>query len=318
VKPLTKWWASLLAVLGAALAMALLPGAASAAPSGIWAPFDNCPLDDPRMQDPNAQSVICLSATTNGGWMQIGRTPIVSTDGAPVNVQFGIVMPEDASDPSEIVTVSQPDAIRATPVPVPGGLLGLAGEQAIERLLGSVPSVLRVHALVEQAGPIRNFDLLGALTGTPVFEMPVKIHLLNPILGDRCYIGSEADPIILRPQWGPTDPPPPNEPIEGSPGELGFDNAEGVPPEAGAGVIKQLGATMVDNTFSVPKARNCGPVIPLLNVGLLDAAINQRQTLPQQSGANTIVMEGNDSYLGGSGRTEDQTAYEILRSLIEG
>lgn len=316
MKPLRKWWASLLAVLGAAAMLALLPGAASAAPSGIWEPFDRCPLDDPRMKDPNNQSVICVSATTNGGWMQIGHTPKVSTVGAPVNVQFGLrLLGEDAS---ELETISQPDAVQATPVPVPGGLIGLAGEQAIKNLLGSVPSLLRVHALVEQAGPIRNFDLLGALSGTPVFEMPVKIHLLNPVLGDRCYIGSNADPIILRPQWGPTDPPPPNEPIEGFPGELGFDNDENAPPEAGASVIKQLGATMVDNTFSVPKARNCGPVIPLLNIGLLDAAINQKQTLPQQSGANTIVMEGNDSYLGGTGKTDTKSAHEILTELMGG
>jgi hypothetical protein len=68
----------------------------------------------------------------------------------------------------------------------------------------------------------------------------------------------------------------------------------------------------------VPKARNCGPVIPLLNVGLLDAAINQRQTLPQQSGANTIVMDQNDSYLGGAAGTEDKPAGQILKELIEG
>jgi len=316
VKPLATWRASLVAVLGAVAALALLPGTAGAAPSGIWAPFDNCPLDEPRMQDPNNFSVFCVSATSNGGYMQIGRTPIVSTEGSPVNVQFGFRLVGE--DGSELETISQPDAVRATPVPVPGGLLGLAGEQAIERLLGSVPSVLRVHALVEQAGPIRNFDLLGALTGTPVFELPVKIHLLNPVLGDRCYIGSEADPIILRPQWGPTDPPPPNEPIEGSPGELAFEEPEDLPPGVDAAVIKQLGATMVDNTFSVPKARNCGPVIPLLNVGLLDAAINQRQTLPQQSGANTIVMDQNDSYLGGAAGTEDKPAGQILKELIEG
>lgn len=30
--------------------------------------------------------------------------------------------------------------------------------------------------------------------------LPVKIHLRNPFLGPKCYIGTNANPIVLHPE----------------------------------------------------------------------------------------------------------------------
>jgi len=306
-----RWRAITLAVIGAALLLA--PAGASAQEAGPYDMFNRCPLDDPRMQAPDNDTVTCVNATTNGGSLQIGRTPIASTDGFPVNVQFGLREPADG----EVETISQPGAVQATPVPVPGGLVGVVGEANLKRLFGPaiVDAVNRVTATVEQAGEIANFDINGALTGTPVFDLPVKLHLRHPLLGANCYIGSNADPIVFHPQSGTTAPPPPNEPITGVAGTLGsviLPPGNRVPGATNTFIIKQEDATLVDNSFAVPKARGCGPL------GLLDGAINQRQTLPQAAGANTVILEDNDSHLGlaGPSATLGLSPAQVMELLV--
>jgi hypothetical protein len=117
--------------------------------------------------------------------------------------------------------------------------------------------------------------------------LPIKIRLQNALLGDKCYIGSDAHPIVLELSTGPTAPPAPNTPISGTRGELTF-----VPVSDTASLIKGSGAVLVDNAFSVPGATGCGPA------GTLNATVNQRQGLPSPAGRNTAILE-QDFFLGG-------------------
>src|SRR4029453_18714803 len=61
-----------------------------------------------------------------------------------------------------------------------------------------------VIATVESAGPPSNFNFIaGIQEGVPILTLPIKIHLVsqdpNVDLGPSCFIGSDADPIVLHP-----------------------------------------------------------------------------------------------------------------------
>lgn len=135
-------------------------------------------------------------------------------------------------------------ALRAEPTPVAGGLLGTPGSTGRNPLLGMV-------VRIEYAG-YADFHSIGDRMG----EQHLKIRVLSPLLPPTCTIGSDADPIVLKPvrTGGPdvisTDPP-------------------------------VLRFTIQDNEFAVPEARGCGG---------LDHLVNRRLRLPSPAGANTITL----------------------------
>jgi len=121
-------------------------------------------------------------------------------------------------------------------------------------------------ALVESAGSITDFFLT-------TFTQPVKIKLINPLLGGKCYIGSDDDPIVLHPTIisGTLAFVPDPDPVR-------FPNTV---------VLEVLDAVATDDTFSVPAATGCGPQ------GVADDAINSLLGLPSPSGNNHLVLNGN-------------------------
>ncbi|MGI8335786.1 hypothetical protein ACRYCC_38055 [Actinomadura scrupuli] len=121
---------------------------------------------------------------------------------------------------------------------VPGGLLGLP--------LGIRP---------ESAG---SADLL-----TPGGLIDLKFRLVSPLLGGRCTLGSNAEPIKIglslvpgSAVWVSQDPP-----------------------------IRRMDGT--DTTFTVPRASGCGPAARLLD---------RRFGLPSPSGANSLAIRVHYSY----------------------
>jgi len=124
-----------------------------------------------------------------------------------------------------------------------------------------------VQATVELVGLPSDFDAGAALgSGGPIVTLPVRVHLQNVVLGGTCYIGSAADPILLKPvlKTAPAD-----------------TSSAGFP----GGFIIGLTATLGDDTFTVPKAQGCGPA------GLLDEVVNAKLGLPSPSGANELVLD---------------------------
>jgi hypothetical protein len=257
---------------------ALIP--ASSAPAqileGPWAPFTACPVDDPEMlavPPLDGYGVACVASTSPSGSFTIGRTTLSTR---ATRLQFGVAG-ATAEDPSlgKIVPATGGRTLVADPVKVPGGVLGLmcpASSDLAARLCRQVVDLglNRVTAKVRLAGTPTGFNALGALVpDVPILTLPVKIQLQNPLLGKNCYIGSNANPIVLRPgtitQGTPSSAPDPN----------GFP----------VFFLTISGSTLADDSFRVPRATGCGPL------GIANPAINQRQHLPSPAGNNELVLE---------------------------
>jgi hypothetical protein len=260
-----------LAVLAGGLVAgaALLTPAAAAEPSGPWAPFNHCPVDDPALMNapPSTFGAACVSSVAQTGSFTIGTTKVTTK---LTELQLGAT--GTATDNSTvIVPAADGKTLVSGTVTVPGGLLGLelpedeAGLGAIlNRLLSGPP--LGVQATVELAGLPSDFDGSAALgSGGSIVTLPVRVHLQNAILGSRCYIGSAKDPILLKPM------------LQTAPENISTALFSG-------GFIVGLTATLGDDTFTVPEAKGCGPL------NLLDKVINAKLGLPSASGANHLVL----------------------------
>jgi hypothetical protein len=275
--------AALLAVL---IPLGAVPaGAAPVTLNGEWAPFTRCPVDDPAMLAADGATTVdlCLASSSPSGSIKLGNTK-AQTKGS--NLQFGVL-----SASSTISLVSPPGTgIVADPVNIPGGLLGLMCpsnvpvvsvicQQATDNDLNNV------SATVEPAGAPSGFDLAAGLgVGQPIVTLPVKIHLRNPLLASGCSIGSNSNPIILRPK-NLTTPT----------ASFTRFNGDGTPNPTGGDLLRigLTGASQGDDSFAVPGASGCG------GLGLLDIAINLKTGLPSPSGGNNLVLNDASTSLGG-------------------
>lgn len=265
----------------AALLTVPLLALASAAPSSAdaddpYAAFEHCPVQE--LVDSGHPDGACITAVVRGGTFTIGKGTVPVT--AESTLSVGTYVAEDGTN----VNIAPADGtlFTSSPMQVPGGLLGVAG------LEGLLPGLTDIRATVELAtDQAPEVNVLNAIFGGVVVELPIKIRLQNPLLGNRCYIGTDANPIVLELTTGTTSPPAPNQPIGGDTGTFEF-----VPGPNGGSYVKGTGATLVDNAFSVPAATGCGVL------GTLNSVVNQRQGLPAAAGTNTAVLQ-QDSFLGG-------------------
>jgi hypothetical protein len=268
-----------IAVLGATLLPASSALAAPHHPTGTWANFSDCPLN-------NAKTDICVYSKTLSGSVTTGakKVPIVNA----VTLQGGLDLnPETGA--TTWINAEDGNTLSKTPQPVPGGLLGVTAPAWWPKVLRDLfnetinKGFTGVNATVELAGPPVQFQLLALLAaeGTAVV-LPVKIKLDNPFLGSNCYIGSSSSPITIALTVGTTAPPPPNTPITGSQGEI-------VSNEAGS-YIKATGTKLVGNSFSVPGANGCGGI---LFSWAVDPLVESIVGVPAAAGKNTAILEGN-------------------------
>lgn len=144
---------------------------------------------------------------------------------------------------------------------VPGGLLG------IEWIPGNT-----VLAITELAGSPSAIRLEGNDFSV---RIPVKVRLVNLLLGMDCHIGTNSRPVSLNLTTGTTSPPAPNRPISGRIGTSGE-----IP-----GGLTLVGNSHVENSFSVPGATECG-----LGLGLINSLVNLRLGLPSAAGRNSVVL----------------------------
>ncbi|MGH3390867.1 MAG: hypothetical protein ACRDOO_18535 [Actinomadura sp.] len=276
-----------LAMVGALTALAaLIPaGPASAVTlNGEWAPFTRCPVDDPTMlaADGRAAVGLCLVSSSPSGSIKLGNTTATTGNS---DLQFGLI---SASGTFSLVSPSG-SGIVAAPAQVPGGLLGLMCPSNVP-LVSAVcrqatnNDLNNVTATVQPAGAPSDFDLAAGLSvGQPILTLPVRIRLQNPLLGSACFIGSNADPILLRPKnlTAPTA------------GIARFDG-DGTPNPTGVMLrIGLSGASQGDDSFAVPGATGCGAL------GLLSPAINVKTGLPAAAGNNNLVLNNASTSLGG-------------------
>lgn len=274
----------------ALLASLVVLGSASSAlasehhPTGEYAPFKYCPLS-------NSATNFCIFAQTESGEFVVGKetVPIKNT----ITLQGGIhdVLNEELEIVGqEFIGAENGPTLHDPGQPVPGGLAGLVKCYEIgnffERLACEVifeNHVTGVTATTELAAPASsigiNINNLIEANGTAL-SLPVKVKLSNPLLGEGCYIGSNAHPISLPLTTGTTSPPAPNKPITGKVGKVELKN------EFNLIVIKEN--TLVNNSFAAPEVEGCGGVFSFL----IDPLVNAKLGLPSAAGHNTAILSG--------------------------
>ena len=268
--------------LAAALCVSLLvPASAVAAPTGAYAPFSKCPLSNPNTK-------LCLYAKTNSGSVTLGNktVPIVN----PVLLQGGTEFQFQPFETMTLIGATDGNTLSKTPQPVPGGLLGVTAPTWWPSLLRNLfnetinNGFTGVTATMELAGPASgvkiNLEKMSGEQGTGL-ELPVKVKLGNPFLGNNCYIGSNSNPIKLQLTTGVTSPPPPNTPIDGD-----FGNLEIL---EGGELLWLKENKLVDNSFPAPGANGCGGI---LFSWLVDPFVDSINGTPAASGRNTAILEG--------------------------
>jgi hypothetical protein len=254
------------------LVFASLALASSHHPTGEYEKFAECPLNRVTITD-------CVYSVTTSGSFKIGSktVPIVN----PVTLQGGF---EGAGESIKFFGAENGDTLSKTPQPVPGGLLGLLNCKEVTNpvIKGLCAAALEngltgANATVELAAPATSIKLntLNLLLeeGTAL-SLPGKIHLENPLLGNKCYLGSESKPVNIDFTSGTSGS------LVGDNGELSF-NEEFT-------IITIAKSKLVNSTFVVPKSSGCGGLLSLVVGPVLDAVLG----LPSESGNNSAALEG--------------------------
>lgn len=247
-----------LAVFAAVVSLSLAGASAALAktePNPEFLPFVNCPIQNKAVR-------ACIVSTVTSGEFTLGNKTVPVSK--PIVLQGGL---EEGS--TELIPPSSGEELSKTPLPVPGGLVGL-----------ELGAPTEVTATTELAGPVQVDESKLADGNGVAVTLPIKVKLDNPVLGAECYVGSAATPIVLKLTTGTTSPPPPNKPITGKPGTLTTN------PELSIFTI--TGSSLVDNSFSAPGAEGCGGALS----AVVDEAVNLQVGLPAEAGKNTAVLNG--------------------------
>jgi hypothetical protein len=265
---------TLAATAGAVLAASA--SAASAAPTGDFADFAQCPVNNPN-------TTACVYTEATSGNFKLGNADV------PINkaikLQFGYRLDPDTGA-TDFIPAANGQTLSKTPLKVPGGLTGLMtdanfGGPLLQLLTQAINSVNDVTATAELVGPVDfGFFKYAAQEGTAV-GLPLRIKLDNPFLGDKCYVGSAANPVRINLTSGTTAPPAPASPITGDVGALEF--------LYDGDLIKGNGFKLVDNAFSVPAAKDCGPLGFRF---LVTPVVNLKEGFPAAAGKNSATLRG--------------------------
>jgi hypothetical protein len=226
-----------------------LAAPALATPKGIFAIFAQCPVADPEVN-------ICNYLPGTGGELTIGSRKV--SFGTALTIQGGAIVNEETGN-EVFVDAANGETLSKAPLPVSG----LHGVTATLELVGT-PSISRADMFFQEGVAL---------------SLPLRIHLQGRLLGSTCYIGSETSPVTVPLRTGPTDPPPPNASIEGSPGHLKFP-IEDI-------IVELLENRLVENAFAEPGVSGCGGSLSFIVDPLLDARLG----LPSAAGHNTMVFE---------------------------
>lgn len=249
----------LMAVLGLALAFGAAPMAAQAAtPAEGFAQFRGCPT-----LEEHATIEFCVHSTIKGGFFHLGSKEVPITH--PIKLTGG-------TDSEGKLFANSEGGLEAVKEQVPGGVIGLTGLDWLVNFLNV--EALKLYAVTEVVGQ--------GSVGFDEITLPIRVHLLNPVLGNACYVGSSSSPISLHLIFGTTNPPPPNQPITGVEPELGFK-----PPE----ILTFTNGTYVDNSFSAPGATGCKlTLFGFIPVGL-NSVVDASAGLPAAAGTNETRQE---------------------------
>jgi hypothetical protein len=262
----TKRVRALFGMLGIVFAMAAAFASSAAArePAPGYGKFAGCPSPE---EVPNIEG--CLISTITSGNFKMGSKNVPIKN--PITLSGGVTT-EDK------FVFNKKGGLTPVKQEVPGGVIGLTGLDWLINFLNL--EGLKLYAVTELAGTPGN-----PLFDEP-FKLPIKVHLINPVLGNNCYVGSNSNPIALNLTTGTTSPPAPNKPISGISPELELDPTL-------EGVVDSTGGRFVDNSFAAPEASGCTLTlfgfIPISINGL----VNAQSGLPSAAGKNETVQNFN-------------------------
>ena len=224
------------------------------------AEFANCPVNV-------AAVATCLYSSTTSTTFEIGSTTITSS--APTTVSLGLSYTK-SGQPVVVLPDNGTQALQSPAVPVPGGLTGIGALGGGELAVTATPQLVGLPT-------VSLANLLGG--NGPGLTLPIDVLISTPtgLLGSDCTLGDATDPITLNLTTGTTNPPSPNTPISGTPGTTS---------STPRGLITVNGMKLVDNSFAVPGAENCG------TNGLLDSIVDLQKGLPSAAGSNTAILSG--------------------------
>lgn len=247
------------AAVAVVAAMALLvPIARADTPAEGYERFAGCPSPSE-----NPEIAACIYSEITGGHFQMGSKDVPISNPIPLSGGVnGFLSGFAATAEGGLKPVKQL---------VPGGVIGITGLDWLVNFLNL--EGLKLYAVTE---------LVGVPEIGEELSLPIRVHLINPVLGSKCYVGSPSDPIELKLIEGTTNPPPPNEPITGVAPEFSIGED---------GILEILNGTYVDNSFSAPGANGCTLTlfgfIPISINGL----VNSSAGLPAAAGTNETVQE---------------------------
>lgn len=255
-----------LAALGAAImAMAVLvPAASAATPAPGYTQFKGCPSEKE-----NPKSILCVRNEVYGGYFQMGSKNV------PIEKPIILVGGSDANFNN--FSANSEGGLLPAKQKVPGGVIGLTGLTWLLEFLGS--EALTLYAETQLAG------LPDPNPFHEPIELPIKVHLINGVLGNNCFVGSFSNPINLNLIVGTTNPPAPNKPISGKAPTFSEDEK--------LFITKFSNGAFVDNSFAAPGASGCVLTlfgfIPISINGL----VNEQSGLPSAAGHNATSQSFN-------------------------
>lgn len=236
------------------------PALATSALKEDFLPFAHCPT---------STAAVCLVApTTSGEFVLDHKTVHIDKT---ITLQGGLGSATDFGA-QPLIAAAGGETLAKVPLTVPGGLVGIEG------LGGEVTATAEIAG--EPSDVIVNRGALALPSSEPAVTLPLKVKLDNPTLGEDCYIGTDADPIVLHLTVNETDPPFPGKPIKGSHSafELKAKNK----------IVAVSEVSLVDNDFAVPGATGCGGALSFL----IDPAVDAIVGIPAPAGFNTAIMNG--------------------------
>jgi len=270
------------ALLAVALAALGLAGSAQAKLVGNYTKFVQCPY-------PNLEVKKCIYSVTESGEVILGKKTVPIEKQVILQGGFGAAIEEkEGAEFAKFYAATNGITLSKAPQNVPGGLLGIVPDASSPFLVKALikffleNSLTGVNSTLELAKPASDIRVsennLAGEIGTAM-QMPVMVHLENPFLGKKCFVGSATNPITWKLGTGTTAPPAPNKAITGSAGEIEFL-------EEGR-ILVAKNSKLVDNAWSAPKAAGCGGILSFL----VDPIINS-QLGTTSAGYNTAILKG--------------------------
>ena len=202
---------------------------------------------------PTATAGVCTVAHTTAGEFKMGFKDVPIEK--PITIQGGLAAL--VATPESLIPARDGNTITSPPQKVPGGLLGIG---LLEGIGGEVTATATLAAPVSDVLVNQIFVAQGG--EGPAVVLPLQIKLDNPLLGESCTIGSEADPVVLHLKNVKPG-------IASTPGKKK--------------ILKFSNVTLEDDSFAVPAAKNCG---------LSTVLVNLLAGLPSAAGHNKAVLIG--------------------------